>query len=426
MDGLVELPADPARRGRVLGGAWREALRSRIEESKQRLRLYCDPSLDVVSLIDRFASLLGRLAGAWLAEVTAMAEAADVGVEDVLLLNAVPIPDPKAIHDGRSAENNCSSFVWVDDGRVVLFKIRDERPYPQVVYSYPNPDGRIITVGKDIGNIGIAHGVSARGIAGANNTGSFVGRLAAEGRFTDCHLLRYIVEHANGVDDVDPILDHLLCVNAVGGASTDRGSILLAADQVRAVAAEVVSDKKALRRVDSGFVPYSNHFQIPEAQSWQVRSPDRNSLARLARLTELGSRIDRENIPASMFAMARDRANPADALCNDDSAHPWMTVSAHLHLLGDSQPTYACCGNPRNSVFLPIPIDVARSPGVLLSGTLFQMSHRLYRAYGSGDHLVALQDRVEASFSAPSESDLLPLVDDVMGSSEFRLTGSLT
>lgn len=397
MNTWITLPFDPYERGVQLGDMWRTPLALRVESSLERLRLAGISADHIARRVDELTRLLSRHAPAWLDEAAGIAGGAGISVHDVLLLNAVRIPDSPP-----SGLQSCSSFVWVRPERTLLFKIRDERPHPQVLYSYAGPlgEGQSVCVAKDIGNLGVAHATAARGIAGANNTGSHVADIAPDARFDDCHVLRFVVERAGSIDQVEPLLRELLDAGAIGGASPDRGSILLLADARGAAAVELTSTHIVVRRIDSGSVAYTNHFQTPEALARQTREPDANSRTRLARMAELLDRIRDGAEVSQTFSASRDRTHAPDCLCSDDSTRPWMTVSAQLHIVASGGPelTYACCGNTRNSVFIPVSPIGQQSHRRLLSGEIYALAERSYRAFGCGDHLASVQARIEGRY----------------------------
>lgn len=410
---LITLPAVPYEAGRILGAHWRSHLNVRVRATKARLAQVGCSSGDVADKISSFRALLGRFVPHWLDEARGIADGAGIAEDELLLLNAVPVPEP------RRSQGNCSSFVWVEHEWTALFKIRDEKPHPQVLYAYRTVDGRMIQVGKDIGNLGAAHGIAHGGVAVGNNTGSRVDDIAPDPRLNDCHLLRYVVENARTVDDVEPLIERAFQAGVVGGASVNRGSILLVADAAAAMVAEISGARFATDRVESGRRAVTNHFQLPEAVGWIAEDDGRNSLVRLERLSALLEAAESTTIVEDAIAMSRDRENYPDALCNDDATKPGMTVSAQLHLLKSTggEPrarTIACCGNTRNSVFLSIPAGTEEVPASLVAGDVFERANALYRAFGCDDHLARRQRSLEASLASTDSTDYRIVVNEFL------------
>ncbi len=377
---FFRLPSDPGARGRWMGRAAGPVLRRRVaaaETIRRRQRLA--PPL-IAARVREFRRRLARLAPDWLAEAAGIARGAGVDLDGLLMLNCLPpgfYPAP-ALH--------CTSFVSVDPDEVRLFKIRDERNHVQAFWIYPLPSGAAIQAGADIGNLGLAHAVSSAGLAGANNTGSHTNLVPDAPRLNDCHILRYLVERARSVDEIPGLFERLLDTRAAGGAGAGRGAIYLFADARRGLLLETTAADYAARFVDRGRLVIANHFLSPRARSWMSRPPNRNTLARKARMEALLGRAGRRPALEAVWALSRDRAGRPHALCNDDRAHFWMTLSAQLQVIPRARPgtavNYVCCGNTRHSLYLPVPFAARECYGPLLDGRFYALADRLYRAAG--------------------------------------------
>lgn len=413
----LTLPDSPVEYGRILGAQWQGRLATRIRAATARLAAAGEPHpSEIERRIAGFRDLLGSFRPEWLEELGGIARGAGVSEDDILLLNAVPIPD------ARASQGNCTSFAMVGDDRTALFKIRDERPHPQVFYAYRDRRGRVIHAGKEIGNLGIAHGIAENGISAGNNTGSRVGDISPEPRFTDCHMLRYLVEEAETVADVEPLLAAAYDAGVVGGASADRGMILLAADGVAAVCAELSGTKFVVRRFEAGAYAFSNHFQTDEARGWVTKEDGENSRTRLSRMQILLADVTWMSVETDARGMARDTANAPDSLCNDDSTTSGMTVSAQLHLQFQhaASRSLICCGHPRNSVFLTVPVGTEDVPAPLVSGDVFDRANALYRARGSGDHLSPVQGRLEGASSSTGSGDYRSILSEFLAEAAWE------
>ncbi len=368
-------------------------LRRRLAAAQAIRRRRRIPDSLLAARVRGFRHHLERLAPHWLAEADGMARGAGLPLDGLLMLNCLP-PD---FYSAPPVQ--CTSFVAASRSEIRLFKIRDERNHVQCFYIQPLPGGHVLQCAKDIGNLGVAHGFSSCGLAGANNTGSPVADASDEPRLNDCHVLRFLLERARAVDEIPELFSQLLERKAAGGAGAGRGAIYLFADPRRGLLLETQASGCVARFLGLGTTVVSNHFLSPIARRWMSQPPARNTRLRKKRLETLLARAGRWPDPASVFAASRDRANQPDALCNDDRVHFWMTLSAQLQVIPRDQPgqavNYVCCGNTRHSVFLPVPLSFRESYLPLLNGRFYEQADTLYRAFGCRWKLRTVQREFE-------------------------------
>ncbi len=371
--------------------------RDRLVEAAEQFRRTGVSAADMEQRGAQLGRRFAELAPAWLEEAETVAAALAVPVERILATNC-PVPEAPV------EPGNCSSFVRVDEETASLLKIRDERNRVQAVVVRRVDGERKYQAGMDIGNLGISHFAASTGLCGGNNTGSHTRFVTADGRFTDCHLLRYIAEHACRVEDVPPLFDALIARDAVGGASATRGSIFVLADPRRGLILECHSGGYTYRFVDHGLVVVTNTFQLPEGRSWIEGPPNVNSDTRHARLTELLAHHDNDPSPEEVREITRDRANGPDALCNDDAEHFWMTISAWYQVLPRDHPgggvNYLCVGNPRNAFYAALPLPTGDNYLPYADGEFYRRANALYRQQGCGDVLSQRQRAVEVQTCA--------------------------
>jgi hypothetical protein len=156
--------------------------------------------------------------------------------------------------------------------------------------------------------------------------------------------------------------------------------------------------------VSEGTVVASNHFVSERARAWESRPPDENTLVRKRRMEELLEELPAkpgELDAARVFEMSRDRGTAPHALCNYDLKHPWLTVSAALHVIDRARPLESearvCCGNTRHSFFVPVPVPVTerRSFLPLASGEFYAAADAHCRAHKADDPLGRERVRIE-------------------------------
>jgi hypothetical protein len=368
--------------------------RDRLAQAEERVRRAGVAAAVMERSGAQLAKRFSELTPSWLEEAQTAAATLSVPVERVLATNC-PVPTGSTPEPG-----NCSGFVRVDDEGTALLKIRDERNLVQAAVVRRLNDGRTYQAGMDIGNLGIAHFASSTGLCGGNHTGSHTRHVSADGRFTDCHLLRYIAEHARRVEDVPPLFDALLARDAVGGAAATRGSIFVLADPRRGLILECHSSAYTYHYVDRGLTVVTNTFQLPESTSWSDGTVDVNSDTRHARLTKLLASFDNSPSPEQVRRITRDRANGPHALCNDDTEHFWMSISAWYQMLPREDAgrgvNVLCVGNPRNAFYAAVPLCTGESYLPYAAGHFYRAADALYQRHGAGDRLTARQQAVEA------------------------------
>lgn len=395
----------PSQNGRLLGRLWKGALRARIIATRkiQKKQHIADALLRL--RIREFTDVLRKATPQWLDEAKGISEGAGIAVDDLLMLNCLP---PGFYPPGG---NNCTTFISASPEEIRLLKIRDERNRVQTFYIRADKGTLRYQAGHDIGNMGVAHFFNNAVVAGANNTGSPIAEIHDQPLLNDCHLMRYFAERARRVKDIPLLLEKLLEKKLVGGASHDRGSIFICADRDQGLILECHSKDYAATFVEKGLVVVSNHFHSRKARAWESKPPNRNTLLRKKRMEELLNRYNNNPTPRQVFAITRDRKSNPHSLCNDDSRHFWMTISVQLQIINRRCPensrNYICCGNTRNSVYLPISVEQRESFLPLAAGAFYQQSDRLYRKHGCSPHLDKMQRQFERSIiSRPADAPL--------------------
>ncbi len=389
---FVDLTGDTRATGRWIGRAARGVLRARVRALRGRLRKQKIPDRTVHAAVRDFARLVEKLTPHWLDEAGGLAQGAELTTEDILLLNSPP-------PEQRAAPPHCTGFVRVSKRENALLKIRDERNRVQQFLILRGPDGTPLQGGRDIGNLGLAHAVSTRGLAGGNHTGSHTDRVPERPYLDDCHLLRYLVERAGRVRDIPRLFDRLADASAAGGAGPDRGSIFLFVDAREALLLETAGPHAAYKFLSRGTHAASNHYLLARARTWATQPPNKNTRRRYERMRELLKRARNRPGIADVFGLTRDRKYVPHALCNDDQAHFWMTISAQYLVLDREDPqaslNWVCCGNTRHSVFLPVPLAERRTYRPLADGRFYRAADRLYRSHRCDRHLAAAQRSFE-------------------------------
>ena len=405
MSNFIELNSDNYSNGLEMGRCWKKHLEHRISRMRE---IQKDKSISDAVMSTRasdFGKILGKVSAKWLDETKGIADGAKVEYESILMLNCLP-PDFHA----KKAEN-CTSFISIGEDKNYLFKIRDERNNVQC-FRIVRMSGRNLQFGHDIGNMGTAHFFSSSPLAGANNTGSKTELVTDEPVLNDCHILRYLGENSNSLEEVLINLEKLFAAKMVGGAGRNRGSIFLFVDKESGIVIECTSEDYSVQRVTKGTVIISNNFITPKAVAWESAPPSENSLTRRKRLTELMSKKNGVFGVEDVFAFSRDRENVPDSLCNDDLVHFWMTISAQLQVIDREDPekslNYACCGNTRHSVYLPFGTKADKSFIPLLDGSFYEKTDSAYRKFLCADRMVGEQEAFERVMAGdPEGTELL-------------------
>ena len=373
----VKLNGTSRHNARTLGRAARAVIRRRVRETRAIQRKQRIPDALIDARVSDFARRVRKVSPHWLSDARGLAEGAGLKPDDILMLNCLP-PDLYP-----PTTNNCTSFVRVGKDQTLLFKIRDERNRVQTFAISKARKWPRYQAGYDLGNLGVAHVFNEHAVAGANNTGSRTDLVPDDPLLTDCHVLRYIAERATSVDAIPSLFECLLDAEVCGGAGPGRGAIFLFADPNRGLILECHSGGYAAEFVDDGLRVVANHFVTREGKTWESEPPGKNTLLREARMRQLLARRDNAPSPLDVFALSRDRKSRPHSLCNDDSHHFWMTISAQLQVIDREHPqqstNYVCCGNTRHSVYLPVPLAADTNYRPLLDGSFYQCADSLYR-----------------------------------------------
>ncbi len=380
--------------GRMLGELWAQTLRKRVAATRRLQKRHHIPDSELSARVRDFRKILRAVAPHWLREAAAICKAAGISTDELLMLNCLP-PD---FHTRAGAE--CTSFLSVGRERNLLFKIRDERNHIQAFYVRDLPHHGRVQAAHDIGNLGVAHFLNSRGLAGANDTGSRTRLVTDDVRLNDCHILRYFAENAKSVSEIPRLYERLVDGGYAGGAGLERGAIYIFVDPDQGLILETVPTECVATFVNKGVRAVSNHFLTPRARQWMSLAPDKNTLLRKKRMDELLVHRNNQPTPAAVFRFSRDRKYLPHALCNDDRVHHWMTISAQLHVIDRHAPgrsmNFACCGNTRHSLFLPVPLSMTASYVPLASGAFYRAADKLYRQHQCSTHMHALQREFES------------------------------
>ena len=405
---FLQVDGTPLSNGRLIGRACRMVLRKRISILRRIQKRRKIPEKLMAARIKDFTRNVRRVARHWLDEVKGIAEGAGVAADDIIMLNCLPAGFRTGEGQAHSAEvasatkaGSCTTFVSVGKDENRLFKIRDQWNDVQAFLVNRAKGHYAFQVGRDVGNIGAGHIFNSRFVAGANDTGSHTTFVPDEPRLNDCHMLRFFAENASCVEDIPALFERLLDKGVAGGAGKERGAIFAFADPRRGLILECQASDYVATFVGHGTRVVSNHFLSRRAKAWISREPNKNTLLRKKRMEELLSKHGNRPSPNQVFTISRDRKLQPHSLCNDDKKHFWMTVSAQLQCINRKAPersvNYVCCGNTRNSVFLPVPITFAGSFEPMLSGRFYICADRLYKKHGCGPHLRGTQNAFEKS-----------------------------
>jgi hypothetical protein len=390
---FTDITGSPEACGVLLGQVTAHTLRRRVEDTRVIQSKNSIPDARIEARVEQFKSNLLRVAPGWLEELLGMAGAAGVDPDDLLMMNCLPS------EFYTPAAGNCTTFIEIGEAENRLFKIRDERNRAQMFYIHNADTAPRYQVGRDIGNLGIAHFLNEHGVAGANNTGSYTDCVSGAPWLNDCLVLRYFAEKAQTVDDIPELYRHLIDERVAGGAGEGRGAIYICADQHRGLILECVEKDCVATFLDHGTHVVSNHFLSPKARTWCTRTPHKNTVRRKERMEFLLDRHGRPPGLTDVFAWSRDRKHVPHALCNDNTDHFWMTISAQLHVIPRAAPeasvNYMCCGNTRHSLYIPVPLSECESFLPLLDGTFYEQADALYREYHCSPHMRSIQRRFE-------------------------------
>jgi hypothetical protein len=389
--------------GEIMGKQCAKYLRLRLAATRKQQKLKRISDAEKIARVNDFTKVLKKTAPDWLEEVAGLAAGAKVKAEDILYLNCLPVGFY------QPGGNNCTSFIRIGKKENWLFKIRDERNHIQQFGIRQNGKLLRLQYGVDIGNLGVAHSFNSAAVAGANDTGSRTKLVGESVSLNDCHVLRWLSERACNVGEVPGLFEKLLATGFVGGAGKERGMILLFADPERGLVLESAGENFATRFIEKGTYVVSNHFLLPEAKKWQSAAPDINTTKRKTRMEELLKKAGASLSPLDVFAISRDRKHAPHSLCNDDLKHFWMTISTQLAIINRASPeesvNFVCCGNTRQSVFLPVPLARIANDPRALGGDFYARADRLYRRDGCAGGLAKTQKSFEREAMLDTQAD---------------------
>ena len=394
----------PARRvGQECGALIAPALGARLQRVRRQARAKGLDADDVRARVPVFADLLARVAPHWLREIDGIAAAAGIAPSDLLALNCLP----DDFWDAPARGNECTSYLAIGSasrtGESLLHKNRDERDWRQNVHVKQLEGTYRYLAGVDIGNIGIAQFVNKHGLCGANNTGSHIPESETNPNgLGDCLVTRLLAEQAQSCADALELLEDLIARGLCGGAGPDRGTIYLFADRDRGLIVENTSRHLDHQWIDDGLGIRSNHFVLPEAQTWIARAPDANTLRRYQRACQLIQPRQGEATSELFAQVSRDHSAGPDSICSDNSGHFWMTLSAFTHAIRREHTdtltvTWVCNGHTRNACYFPMHLAVTDNAADLVSGEHNAASWRAYEEHGCGDHLSTRQGQFESA-----------------------------
>ncbi|MFP4058578.1 MAG: C45 family autoproteolytic acyltransferase/hydrolase [Candidatus Brocadiia bacterium] len=401
MSRMVLLSGSPGELGRAYGELAGEALRQRLGRMRAQAARSPWSREELLERGRTFAGFVARTAPEWLDEAAGVAEAARVERADLLALNALP----RGFWE--SGPGGCTSAVVAGSASAthdtLLHKNRDEHDEPQD-FHVRRSAGRQVLASRDVGRLGFAHFHSDRALAGANNTGSEIPADELRECGLACvHLLRLVAERASTCDEAVAVLEQAVAKEVAGASGGSRGMIFLLADPRRGAVVEMTSRHFAVQEVRDAAVVRTNHFLLPQMQPYAAKPPGQNTLRRYDRAHQLLDPVPKKNL-ADFARLARDHAHGPDSICNDNAEHFWMTVSACTHLVREhtADPlahSRVAMGNPRNTLFVPIPRAIEGLPAACVSGRMSELARRLYAAHGVDTHLAEVQAEHERAMA---------------------------
>lgn len=330
--------------GALLAQHQGEVLRERVARTLRRAQAM--ERMDTLAeRAEKVGAAIEAVAPHWLDEVRALSQNTDVEFQHLLALNSLP-PDfwgksyePPPLYNAVTGEivspfeaqgyeplmgGDCTSYFALGEstisGETLFHKNRDERDEVQCLYIKQSDGCLRYVAGGDIGNIGIAHVHNENYWAGANNTGSpLVPGEYEDGVLNDCHVLRYLAEKCEGLDDIMPALNDLIARKLLGGGAFNHGMIFLFADAVRGLIIECTSRRLAHRWFEGDDMAVrTNHFILPEMQEYALE-PHPGSVLRYERAVELWQAAEGHAGISTCGEIARDRENAPLAICRNPS-----------------------------------------------------------------------------------------------------------
>lgn len=325
--------------------------------------------------IKEFTKIISNIAPWWMEEVDGFAEKVDIAKEKILMFNCLPHKP------GKYYLGSCSSFLVMSDrsktNSPILLKIRDERPFHQIAGIKKIEGTYKYIFGTNVGNIGIAHFLNEKGLAGANNTGSPVISGIKDFGLNDCLIMRLIAEKAENCENALEIMKMLIGKGYVGSAGYRKGMIFLFVDPKRGLIIENTSEKLCYKFVEKGVFVYTNHFLFEEMKDEIDRKrtseiPSKSSNIRWLRGKELIEEMGNRKIGIEdLKRFSRDTKNFPYSLCNSSNTFPWRTLSAFIHRIGNisegAHYSFISNGVPISTEYICLSITEEKTPLSLLT-----------------------------------------------------------
>ncbi len=300
--------------------------------------------------LKKFTAIIEEIAPWWLEEASAIARVSGVKLEKLLMRNCLPLK-PNKYYPG-----NCTSFLIMTDRSKkncpFLLKIRDEKPSHQIAGIKEIRGTYRYIFGTNVGNLGIAHFLNEKGLAGANNTGSPISSGANDLGLNDCHVLRLVAEKAKDCQETLKIIQEIVEKGYCGSGGFQRGMIFLFADiGGEGLLIENSSQNITYRFVSKGVHLRTNHFLLPEIKSIANRGRNSEISMKSSRIRyKRGKQLLKETKKLEakdLFRFSRDTANAPFSLCNGSNSFPWRTLSAFVHELNPANLcSWVCNGLP--------------------------------------------------------------------------------
>ena len=343
----ILLAGSPEEIGATVGSLARGPLRRRLTHQLGPQEEWPGLFSHHAERLSDYWSFLDRAAPHWAAELEAMAHAAEVPVDALLLINCPPLQLRPPDTGGE-----CTAFMVLGSasgcGENLLHKNRDEQRVPQLVFMKHVDGQNRLLGGIDVGGIGVAQMVNEYGLAGANNTGSRVTTELLEIGFDDCQVLRLVGEQAATCEDALEVCQELVHAGRVRREGQHNGMIFLFADPRQGLVVELTSTDVWYEFHAEGLVCRSNHFLLPGSQEVVDRStpvtPEKSStLKRYARAeTLLRPRVGKLQ-PEDLLAAGKDTADYPLSICNENTV---STMTHRLAVEPEKRVTWICNGFP--------------------------------------------------------------------------------
>lgn len=366
----VTLAGSPTEIGTTLGTLAGRSLRRRLEAQLGGQPEWADLFARHARRIAEYHDLLADVVPHWCTELETMAQAAEVPVEALLLVNCPPL----RLLPERPG-HNCTAFMAIGAasgcGHNLLHKNRDEQGIPQLAFMKHVDGCNRLLGGIEVGGVGVAQMVNEHGLAGANNTGSPVTTPLIEVGFDDCQVLRIVGERATRCDEALAVCRELVHAGRVRREGRQNGMIFLFADPVRGLVVELTSTDLWHEFHPEGLVCRSNHFLLPPAQrvvdSSAVDPPEKSStLKRYARAEALLRPRAGRLHPEDFLAAGKDTADYPLSLCN---ANTISTMTHRLAVPPEQRLTWVYNGFPRVAPLVEWSHTQVSTPVALLDGS---------------------------------------------------------